>query len=433
MLTAVTGINWGDEGKGRVIDLLAEKADIVVRYQGGNNAGHTVVTNTGKFILNLLPSGIIHPDVVCVLGDGMVVDLEHLASEIQSIRDKGVTVGPVNLKLSARATISMPWHRVQDELEEARLAKTGSAFGSTKRGIAYAYSDKYRKKTLRLGDLLHLDEENIKARLKTMLEAKNLELAGCYHQNEMSYNALLSWCKKQADLFAPYICDTGSYLSDALKRGKKVVLEAQLGAMRDIDYGIFPYTSSSSTISAYGPIGAGIPGEQLDHVVGVLKAYSTCVGAGPFVAEKAENESWKNTLREAGGEYGAATGRARRVGPFDVVASRYGAKCQNVDKIALTKLDVLSNFEVIPVITAYKKNGVETDVFDPLEDLDSYEPVVEYLPGWEHDISNCKSWEQLPENAKAYVNYIEKHMKYQIEFISTGAERNQYLLKGEWL
>lgn len=433
MLTAVTGINWGDEGKGRVIDLLAEKADIVVRYQGGNNAGHTVVTNAGKFILNLLPSGIIHPDVVCVLGDGMVVDLEHLASEIQSIRDKGVAVSPVNLKLSARATISMPWHRVQDELEEARLAKTGSAFGSTKRGIAYAYSDKYRKKTLRLGDLLHLDEENIKARLKTMLEAKNLELAGCYHQNEMSYNALLSWCKKQADLFAPYICDTGSYLSDALKRGKKVVLEAQLGAMRDIDYGIFPYTSSSSTISAYGPIGAGIPGEQLDHVVGVLKAYSTCVGAGPFVAEKAENESWKNTLREAGGEYGAATGRPRRVGPFDVVASRYGAKCQNVDKIALTKLDVLSNFEVIPVITAYKKNGVETDVFDPLEDLDSYEPVVEYLPGWEHDISNCKSWEQLPENAKAYVNYIEKHMKYQIEFISTGAERNQYLLKGEWL
>lgn len=433
MLTAVTGINWGDEGKGRVIDLLAEKADIVVRYQGGNNAGHTVVTDAEKFILNLLPSGIIHPDVVCVLGDGMVVDLEHLASEIQSIRDKGVAVSPANLKLSARATISMPWHRVQDELEEARLAKTGSAFGSTKRGIAYAYSDKYRKKTLRMGDLLHLDEENIKARLKTMLEAKNLELAGCYHQNEMSYNALLSWCKKQADLFAPYICDTGSYLSDALKRGKKVVLEAQLGAMRDIDYGIFPYTSSSSTISAYGPIGAGIPGEQLDHVVGVLKAYSTCVGAGPFVAEKAENESWKNTLREAGGEYGAATGRPRRVGPFDVVASRYGAKCQNVDKIALTKLDVLSNFEVIPVITAYKKNGVETDVFDPLEDLDSYEPVVEYLPGWEHDISNCKSWEQLPENAKAYVNYIEKHMKYQIEFISTGAERNQYLLKGEWL
>lgn len=433
MLTAVTGINWGDEGKGRVIDLLAEKADIVVRYQGGNNAGHTVVTNTGKFILNLLPSGIIHPDVVCVLGDGMVVDLEHLASEIQSIRDKGVAVSPANLKLSARATISMPWHRVQDELEEARLAKTGSEFGSTKRGIAYAYSDKYRKKTLRLGDLLHLDEENIKARLKTMLEAKNLELAGCYHQNEMSYNALLSWCQKQADLFAPYICDTGSYLSDALRRGKKVVLEAQLGAMRDIDYGIFPYTSSSSTISAYGPIGAGIPGEQLDHVVGVLKAYSTCVGAGPFVAEKAENESWKNILREAGGEYGAATGRPRRVGPFDVVASRYGAKCQNVDKIALTKLDVLSNFEVIPVITAYKKNGVETDVFDPFEDLDSYEPVVEYLPGWEHDISNCKSWEQLPENAKAYVNYIEKQMKYQIEFISTGAERNQYLLKGEWL
>ena len=433
MLTAVTGINWGDEGKGRVIDLLAEHADIVVRYQGGNNAGHTVVNKQGKFVLNLLPSGILHPDVVCVLGDGMVIDLNHLSNEIAQIRTQNVSVSPKNLKLSTRATISMPWHKIQDELEEARLSKSGAAFGSTKRGIAYAYSDKYRKKTIRLGDLLHLDDENVQARLKTMLEAKNLELAGCYHQEPMSLSALLSWCKQKAAKYAPYITDTGAFLENALSKGKRVVLEAQLGAMRDIDYGIFPYTSSSSTISAYGPIGAGIPGEQLDHVVGVLKAYSTCVGAGPFVAEKAENESWKNTLREAGGEYGAATGRPRRVGPFDVVASRYGAKCQNVDKIALTKLDVLSNFEVIPVITAYKKNGVETDVFDPLEDLDSYEPVVEYLPGWEHDISNCKSWEQLPENARAYVNYIEKHMKYQIEFISTGAERNQYLLKGEWL
>ena len=286
MLTAVTGINWGDEGKGRVIDLLAEQADIVVRYQGGNNAGHTVVTDQGKFVLNLLPSGILHPDVVCVLGDGMVVDLEHLSNEISQIQAKGITVNPEHLKLSKRATISMPWHKIQDELEENRLAKTGSAFGSTRRGIAYAYSDKYRKKTIRLGDLLHLNEENIKSRLKTMLDAKNLELAGCYHQEPMSYPALLSWCEKQALQFAPYITDTSDYLNAALAQGKKVVLEAQLGAMRDIDYGIFPYTSSSSTISAYGPIGAGIPGQPLDHVVGVLKAYSTCVGAGPFVAEK---------------------------------------------------------------------------------------------------------------------------------------------------
>lgn len=238
MLTAVTGINWGDEGKGRVIDMLAEKADIIVRYQGGNNAGHTVVSEQGKFVLNLLPSGILHPEAVCILGDGMVVDSEHLSREIAQIREKGIEVTPKNLKISKRATISMPWHRIQDELEESRLEKTGSAFGSTRRGIAYAYSDKYRKKTLRMGDLLHLNEENTHLRLKMMLEAKNLELAGCYHQEPMSYPALLSWCEEQAVKFREYITDTGSLLEKALENGKNVLLEAQLGAMRDIDYGI---------------------------------------------------------------------------------------------------------------------------------------------------------------------------------------------------
>lgn len=259
MLTAVTGINWGDEGKGRVIDLLAGEADVVVRYQGGNNAGHTVVADQGKFILNLIPSGILHDGVICVLGDGMVVDLEHLEDEIAKLRQKGVSVSPKNLKISQRATISMPWHRIQDELEEDRLAKSGSAFGSTRRGIAYAYSDKYRKKTLRMGDLLRLNEEGMQARLKMMLDAKNMELAGCYHQEPMSFPALLQWCNEQAEKFADYICDTGAFLEEALQKGKKVILEAQLGAMRDIDYGIFPYTSSSSTIAAYAPIGAGNP------------------------------------------------------------------------------------------------------------------------------------------------------------------------------
>ena len=433
MLTAVTGINWGDEGKGRVIDLLAEKADIVVRYQGGNNAGHTVVTEQGKFILNLLPSGILHPNVICVLGDGMVIDPEHLSKEIAQIREKRILVAPNNLKISSKATISMPWHRAQDELEESRLAKTGAAFGSTKRGIAYAYSDKYRKKTIRMGDLLHLEEPRIQARLKMMLDSKNLELSGCYHQERMSYPALLSWCEKQAALFTPYICDTGSYLETAIRNGKKVVLEAQLGAMRDIDYGIFPYTSSSSTISAYGPIGAGIPGEHLNSVVGVLKAYSTCVGAGPFVAERAMPEAWMESLRKSGGEYGAATGRPRRVGPFDVVASLYGLKCQNADKIALTKLDVLSDLDKIPIIVGYRHNGETTTMFDPLEDLDSCEPIIEYLPGWKKDISSCTDYNQLPGKAKAYINRLEKLLNHEIQFISVGAERNQYLLKGEWL
>ena len=433
MLTAVTGINWGDEGKGRVIDLLAEQADIVVRYQGGNNAGHTVVTDQGKFVLNLLPSGILHSNVVCILGDGMVVDLEHLENEIAQIRKNGVQVSPSNLKLSTKATISMPWHRVQDELEEDRLAKSGSAFGSTRRGIAYAYSDKYRKKTIRLGDLLHLDDEAMQARLKTILESKNLELAGCYHQEPMSYSALLSWCQKQAQLFAPYICDTGHYLEQALLNGKKVVLEAQLGAMRDIDYGIFPFTSSSNTLAAYAPLGAGIPNCKLDHVVGVLKAYSTCVGAGPFAAENAMGEAWNEKLRKAGGEYGAATGRPRRVGPFDCVASRYGLQCQGADKIALTKLDVLSSMKQIPVITGYKLDGVEVPRFDTLSDLDRVQPVVTLLPGWNKDISGCRSWAELPKEAKAYVEFLEKQLGHEIQFVSTGAEREKFVLKGAWL
>ena len=433
MLTAVTGINWGDEGKGRVIDLLAEQADIVVRYQGGNNAGHTVVTDKGKFVLNLLPSGILHPDVVCVLGDGMVIDLEHLSNEAEQIKEKGISVTPDNLKLSKHATISMPWHKVQDELEENRLSATGSAFGSTRRGIAYAYSDKYRKKTLRLADLLHLDNENVKARLKTILDAKNLELAGCYHQEPMSYPALLSWCEKQADIFRDYICDTGIFLNNALADNKKVVLEAQLGAMRDIDYGIFPYTSSSSTIAAYGPLGAGIPYAPLNHIVGVLKAYSTCVGAGPFTAEKAMPESWMELLRKSGGEYGAATGRPRRVGPFDAVASRYGLKCQNADKIALTKLDVLSMMKEIPVIVGYKKGNQEVTDFDPIEDLEEYVPIVRMLPGWQTDISGCVTYDELPDAAKTYVETLEDLLQHEIQFISVGAERSQYLTKGEWL
>ena len=256
MLTAVTGINWGDEGKGRVIDLLAENADVVARYQGGNNAGHTVVTEKGKFILNLLPSGILHPDVTCVLGTGMVIDLDHLAGEMQAIEARGVEISPKNL-----------------------------------------------------GDLLHLDEERTQNRLHMILDSKNMELAGCYHQEKMSYDALLSWCRAQAEQFAPYICDVGAFLQEAHDSGKRIVLEAQLGAMRDIDYGIFPFTSSSNTLAAYAPLGAGIPNCRLDHVVGVLKAYSTCVGAGPFAAENAMGEDWNEKLRKAGGEYGAATGR----------------------------------------------------------------------------------------------------------------------------
>ena len=429
MLTAVTGINWGDEGKGRVIDLLAENADIVARYQGGNNAGHTVVTEKGKFILNLLPSGILHPEVTCVLGTGMVIDLEHLAGEMEAIEARGVKVEPENLKLSDKATISMPWHKVQDGLEEDRLAKKGGAFGSTRRGIAYAYSDKYRKKTLRLGDLLHLDEERTQNRLHMILDAKNMELAGCYHQEPMSYDALLNWCRQQAAYFAPFICDVGAFLQQAHDSGKRIVLEAQLGAMRDIDYGIFPFTSSSNTLAAYAPLGAGIPNCKLDHVVGVLKAYSTCVGAGPFAAENAMDEAWNEKLRKAGGEYGAATGRPRRVGPIDIVATRYGCQIQGATEVALTKLDVLSYMTKIPICEQYEVDGEKTDDFPFTAVIGKAKPVMTSMPGWNCDISGVRKYEDLPVEARNYVEYIEKQIGCHISYVSVGAKRDEIIYR----
>lgn len=287
MLTSVTGINWGDEGKGRIVDLLTEKADYVVRYQGGNNAGHTVVTDQGKFVLNLLPSGILHPTAVCVLGNGMVIDPDHLRHEIAMMQYMKVKVDASNLKISDKATICMPFHVRQDVLEEERLSKTGSAFGSTRRGIAYAYGDKYMKKTLRMGDLLELDAPSVQHRLKVIIDSKNLVLENVYNQEPLSYDEIMEWCRSQAEFFKDYICDVGTLLGAAAGQGKNILFEAQLGALRDIDYGIYPFTSSSNTIASYAPIGAGIPGCALDNVVGVMKAYSTCVGEGPFVAETA--------------------------------------------------------------------------------------------------------------------------------------------------
>ena len=368
MLTAITGINWGDEGKGRMVDLLSQEYDIVCRYQGGNNAGHTVVNPRGKFVLNLLPSGILRPDVVCVMGNGMVVDPAHLEKEIANLRAKGIEISPKNLKISDRATICMPYHVAEDGLEEDRLAKSGSQFGSTRRGIAYSYGDKYMKKTLRMGDLVHLTEAD--------------------------------------------------------KNGKKILFEAQLGALRDIDFGIYPFTSSSNVIGAYAPIGAGIPGRKLDLSVGIMKAYSSCVGEGPFTAELAMTEEQKNELRLAGHEFGAATGRPRRVGPFDVVASRYGVACQGADELALTLLDVLDYMEKIPVVAHYSVNGQIVDRFPMGEALDIAQPVLEYLPGWHCDITAARKWEDLPKEAQDYVSYIEKAVGCRIAYISVGPDRD---------
>ena len=427
MLTSITGINWGDEGKGRMVDLLSQDYDIVARYQGGDNAGHTVKNERGKFVLNLIPSGILRPDVVCVMGGGMVIDPEHLEKEIAALTEKGVEISPKNLKISDRATITMPFHVAQDGLEEERLSKTGAQFGSTKRGIAYSYGDKYMKKTLRMGDLVHMDA-SVKKRLETIVDSKNLTMVSIYGQQPVSVEEMWAWCEKYSKLFAPYVCDVGQYLAEADEAGKKIMFEAQLGALRDIDFGIYPYTSSSNTVSAYAPIGAGIPGHKLNLSIGIMKAYSSCVGEGPFTTELAMTEEEKDVLREHGHEYGAATGRPRRVGPFDAVASRYGVQCQGCDELALTLLDVLDYMDKIPMVTAYKlSDGTTTTRFPMGEALDTAQPVVEYLPGWHCDITAARKWEDLPKEAQAYVEYLEKAVGCKITYISVGAEREAYV------
>ena len=423
MLTAITGINWGDEGKGRMVDLLSEDYDIVVRYQGGNNAGHTVVNDRGKFILNLLPSGILRPDVVNVIGNGVVVDIKHLVGEINKLRGLGIEITPDNLKLSDRAVIVMPYHVDQDCLEEDRLAD--AKFGSTKRGIAPVYGDKYMKKGIRLGDLLD-SEEDLKERLRAIIEWKNLLIEKGYGIKPIILEDMWSYLKEYGDIVKDYVCDTGLYLNEANKEGKNIMFEAQLGALRDIDFGIYPFTSSSSTIAPYAPIGAGVPNLKLTNSVGIMKAYSTCVGEGPFTAEifgdKAEE------LRKAGNEYGAATGRPRRVGGFDILASRYGVRAQGSDVIALTKLDVLSYMEEIPVCVAYKFGDQILDEFPIGEKLFKAEPVYEYKKGWMKDISGCRRLEDLPNEAIDYIKYLEEVVDCKIKYVSVGPERDQYIV-----
>lgn len=423
MLTAITGINWGDEGKGRMVDLLSEDYDIVVRYQGGNNAGHTVVNDRGKFILNLLPSGILRPDVVNVIGNGVVVDIKHLVGEINKLRGLGIEITPDNLKLSDRAVIVMPYHVDQDCLEEDRLAD--AKFGSTKKGIAPVYGDKYMKKGIRLGDLLD-SEEDLKERLRAIIEWKNLLIEKGYGIKPIIFEDMWSYLKEYGDIVKDYVCDTGLYLNEANKEGKNIMFEAQLGALRDIDFGIYPFTSSSSTIAPYAPIGAGVPNLKLTNSVGIMKAYSTCVGEGPFTAEifgdKAEE------LRKAGNEYGAATGRPRRVGGFDILASRYGVRAQGSDVIALTKLDVLSYMEEIPVCVAYKFGDQILDEFPIGEKLFKAEPVYEYKKGWMKDISGCRRLEDLPNEAIDYIKYLEEVVDCKIKYVSVGPERDQYIV-----
>lgn len=417
MLTAISGINWGDEGKGRMVDLLSQEYDIVVRYQGGNNAGHTVINSKGKFVLNLLPSGILREDVVNVMGNGMVIDLAHLQKELGALLERGIEITPKNLKISDRATICMPYHPLLDVLEEERLG--AAAYGSTRRGIAPVYGDKYMKKALKMGDLLFLGKQ--KQRVESLVAFKNLTIQKVYGAPPIAFEEIWQGLQTFAAQFGPYICDTGLYLAEAEAQGKKILFEAQLGALRDIDFGIYPYTSSSNTIAAYAPIGAGIPGLQLTQSLGIIKAYSSCVGEGPFVSEWFGDAA--HQLREAGGEYGAATGRPRRVGAFDVVASRYGCRIQGANALALTMLDVLSYLDEIPVCTAYEMDGKQGTEFPYGVRLDAARPVFQTLPGWKTDITSARNWSDLPKAAQEYVKFIEKSVGCPIQYISVGPAR----------
>ena len=422
MLTAIVGTNWGDEGKGRMVDLLSEDYDVVVRYQGGNNAGHTVINEKGKFIMNLMPSGICREDTVNILGPGVVIDLEHLYGEVQKLEEAGVSVTPKNLKISDRATICMPYHKLLDCLEEDRLAD--KKFGSTRRGISPVYADKYMKKAFRMGDLLHMD--TLKKRLADVLEWKNLTVEGGYKNAPVQVEEMFAWLEKYGTFFASFVCNTTEYLSDAMNDGKSIIFEAQLGALRDIDFGIYPYTSASTTLAAYAPIGAGAPFAKLDESIGIMKAYSSCVGEGPFTCEMFGEEA--EALRMAGGEYGAATGRPRRVGGFDVVASRYGAKMQGCTYVALTKLDVLSYMDEIPVCTAYELNGEVIHTFpSDIDSLNAAKPVYEYMKGFKCEISGCRTKEDLPKEALEYIQYIEKVIECPVKYVSVGAERDAYI------
>ncbi len=420
---AIVGINWGDEGKGRMVDLLTEDYDVVVRFQGGGNAGHTVINELGKFALHLLPSGIFRKGVVNILGNGVALDPQNLWTEMQDVESKGVKLTPENLKISDRASLLLPWHRDLDELEEMRLAD--KKYGSTKQGIAPFYSDKYQKKTILAGELFYPEE--LKAHLKDLLEWKNLTLTKVYGAKPYTMEMLDEWIFSYCEKIKPFVCDTGAFLRKAQKDGKSILFEAQLGSLRDLDYGIHPYTTSSNTTAAYAPIGSGLPSAKLNSVVGVVKAYSTCVGEGPFVCEMFGEDADK--LREAGFEYGAKTGRPRRVGPIDIVATRYGVEVQAATEIALTKLDVLSYMDKIPVCTQYILAGETTDEFPFPSALKKAEPQIEYFEGWKCDISKIRTWNDLPKAAKDYVIYIEKAIGCPIKYVSVGPERDSIIIR----
>ncbi|MCR5007257.1 MAG: adenylosuccinate synthase [Oribacterium sp.] len=422
MVRAIVGANWGDEGKGKITDMLAESSDIVVRFQGGANAGHTIINNYGRFSLHLLPSGVFYDHTTSVLGNGVALDIEKFIAELKSLVDAGVPTPKI--LVSDRAQVMMPYHVLFDTLEEARLA--GKSYGSTKSGIAPFFSDKFAKIGLQVNELF--DEEVLTDRLHKVVEMKNATLRELYHAPELVYEELLAEMHKQRDLIAPYVTDTSKFLREALKAGKTVLLEGQLGTMKDPDHGIYPMVTSSSTLAAYGAVGAGIPPYEIKDIIAVTKAYSSAVGAGDFVSELFGDEA--EELRKRGGdkgEYGATTGRPRRVGWYDAVASKYGCQLQSATEAVLTVLDVLGYLKELKVCTGYEIDGKVTTDFPVTPLLHKAKPVYETLPGWNCDIRGITDYEDLPKECKDYIDFIEKQIETPITMVSNGPERHAIL------
>lgn len=424
MVKAVVGANWGDEGKGKITDTLAKEADIIVRFQGGANAGHTIVNNYGKFALHSLPSGVFYGHTTSVIGNGVALNIPVLFQEIKSIVDREVPMPKI--LVSDRAQIVMSYHILMDQYEEERLG--GKSFGSTKSGIAPFYSDKYAKIGFQVSELF--DEALLKEKTARICETKNVLFEHLYHKPLLKAEDLMEELREYRRMIEPYVCDTSAYLYDAIKEGKNILLEGQLGSLKDPDHGIYPMVTSSSTLAAYGAIGAGIPPYEIQKVITVCKAYSSAVGAGAFVSEIFGEEADELRRRGGdGGEYGATTGRPRRMGWFDVVASKYGCRIQGTTDVAFTVLDVLGYLEEIPVCTGYEIDGEVTTCFPTTTKLEKAKPVIEVLKGWNCDIRGIKKYEELPENCRKYIEYVEEKIGFPITMVSNGPGREDIIYR----
>lgn len=424
MVRAIVGANWGDEGKGKITDMLAETSDIIVRFQGGSNAGHTIINNYGKFALHLLPSGVFYGHTTSIIGNGVALNIPYLVKEINSLIEKGVPKPKV--LVSDRAQIIMPYHIKFDEYEEERLGK--NSFGSTKSGIAPFYSDKYAKIGFQVSELF--DDEILTEKIERVCIQKDVLLEHLYHKPAIDKAELLETLHEYRDMIAPYVCDTALFIQEALKAGKTVLLEGQLGTLKDPDFGIYPMVTSSSTLAAYGAIGAGIPPYEIKDIIAVVKAYSSAVGAGEFVSEIFGEEA--DELRHRGGdggEYGATTGRPRRMGWFDAVASRYGVRMQGATQVSLTVLDVLGYLDELPICVGYEIDGKITRDFPVTAELKKAKPVYEKLPGWKCEIKGVRKYEELPENCRKYIEFIEKELGVPVTMVSNGPGRKDIIYR----